>query len=176
MYYRIAGRPGKRPLYVREKRFMKQEVTTNKRSANRVWLISAGLVLALAVVLTAANRDWVRGRLAAMKLLPQPERFTELYFPQNLLLPKTADGNPLTFSFTIHNEQGAATTYPYQVVIQLPDGKTQTVASGSTVLADGQMRMLAQSVLLPRGVTTAEIAVVLPAQQESIHFWVGAKS
>jgi hypothetical protein len=162
-------------LRVFRARFMKQDKPKMKRTQARRWPYSAGLVLLLAMAVAVANPGWVRARLAAAKLLPQPEAFTELYFTQHLLLPKTA-ASPLSFSFTVHNAEGTATTYPYAIVMTQPDGKVQTLQTGSLALQNGETRNVTTKLVLPANTTAAEIAVVLPVQQESIDFWLGAAS
>jgi len=154
---------------------MKQSDSKIKRSASPRWVIGGGVLALLVLVLVASNSPWVHARLAAAKLLPQPEAYTELYFTQHLALPKTAIGL-VPFSFTVHNVEGDATTYPYEVVLLLPNGKTQTLSTGTLALQNGETRSVAATVNVPKGTTTAEIAVVLPNQQESIHFWLGAQS
>lgn len=155
---------------------MKSNTPNKTRPTTRRWLIGAGFVLLLAAALAAGNPAFVRDRLVAAKLWPQPEAFTELYFTQQLLLPKTAANGPVSFSFTVHNEQNGATTYPYLIVLAKPNGQAETLQTGSLTLQKGEARNVVVTAALPAGTTTAEIAVVLPNRQESIHFWLGAQS
>jgi len=140
------------------------------------WLIGAGFALLVATTVALSNLSWVRGHLQAAKLWPQPEPFTELYFTQQLLLPKTAGNGPVSFSFTVHNQQGVDVTYPYAVVLARSNGQAQTLRTGTLTLHRGEARNVAVTATLPAGTTKAEIAVVLPNQQESIHFYVGTQS
>ena len=91
------------------------------------------LLLAAVAVLMYAQKDAVYAQLNAWHLVPVPERFTELYFEDHTKLPTTiAQGEPASFSFTIHNLEGATTVYPYQVYFRYLDG-TQVVFSTGTV-------------------------------------------
>ena len=77
--------------------------------------------------------------MKTLKLLPLPERFTELYFTNSLLLPKEAvTGEPITFSFTIHNLEGATISYPYSVYFVDAAGNKTVFKSSTIVVADGE--------------------------------------
>lgn len=77
-------------------------------------------------------RDW--------KLLPEPERLTELYFTHPNNLPSNyTPGQPQTVAFTVHNLEYRTTDYHYQIVEQSQAGNaSQTLASGSFTLTQNQ--------------------------------------
>src|ERR1700677_2196121 len=73
--------------------------------------------------------------LNSLKLIPQPERFTELFFQNASDLPRaTVAGQPISFAFTIHNVEYATTTYPYEVYFESSDGEQVDFTSGTVTL------------------------------------------
>jgi len=95
------------------------------------------LIAALAALILYMNRGSIHGELNNLKLIPQPEHFTELYFNDHLSLPKnTVAKQPISFSFIIHNVEGVTTTYPYSVYFEYPNGSHNLFTSSSVTLAD----------------------------------------
>lgn len=70
------------------------------------------------------------------KLLPEPEKLTELYFTHSNSLPKTyVPGQTQTVSFTVHNLEYQTTDYTYNIVeASIDNTQTQTLATGSFTL------------------------------------------
>jgi len=102
-------------------------------------LIIVLLILALfaGLFLLYQNRAGMYAELVKWKLVPESQTFTELYFDNSLALPKTAvPGQPISFSFSIHNVEGVTTSYPYAVYFLYPDGTQFSFTSGSVTLAD----------------------------------------
>lgn len=100
------------------------------------------IAIIFAIVLSASfliykERAVIYIGLNDLKLIPQPERFTELYFDPTSLPDQIISYQPLLFSFTVHNLEGATTTYPYKVYLEYPTGKQITFANGSITLANG---------------------------------------
>ncbi len=71
--------------------------------------------------------------MRSWKLLPEPEKLTELYFTNPNSLPtKYTPGQPQTVGFTVHNLEYATTDYKYKIIETSQDGsQSQTLASGS---------------------------------------------
>jgi len=62
------------------------------------------------------------------KLLPEPERLTELYFTNPNKLPKTyTPGQPQEVSFTVHNLEYRSMNYRYQITQSSQDGQQSQV-------------------------------------------------
>ncbi len=98
-----------------------------------LFVISA--ILAFAYV----NKEAVHQTLDNLKLIPRPERFTELYFNETSALPKeTVAGKPMNFSFTVHNREGVTMNYPYIVYFEYPDGEQVIFEKGSLTLEHDQ--------------------------------------
>jgi hypothetical protein len=100
------------------------------------WLIAI-LILIGVVFLIYVYRGAIYGEMGALKLIPGPERFTELYFTDPASLPtSTTSGETLSFSFTINNLEGATTAYPYVVYFQTPTGGSIVLRRDTISLAD----------------------------------------
>src|SRR5262245_27972307 len=100
-----------------------------------IWIRNAAVVIALVAVagLGTALFDATNAhaQLEAWKLVPAPERYTELSFDRPETLPVTVSTRPATFRFTIRNLEGTDTTYPYMVEVKTADGSVQRLAAGS---------------------------------------------
>jgi hypothetical protein len=122
------------------------ETPKNQDSARRISPVAIAIIviIALAIFLYAVNvagartrfNDAVYNQLNDWKLIPTPERFTELYFQNSANLPRaTVAGQPISFAFTIHNVEGITTTYPYVVYFEYPDASQVVFTSGTVTLA-----------------------------------------
>jgi len=140
----------------------------------RSLILAAGLGLAGVLAIVLFHAAGVHAQLAAWKLVPTPEAYTELYFNQNLSLPKSLTQDPIRFNFTIHNVEGQTATYPYLVLLRTADGRTQRLAGGNVTLADGGVRTITETITLPANTPTSEVMVVLTGEDQEIHFWLGA--
>ncbi len=108
--------------------------TRNNRG--RIFLVATLVVLLAIAIFIYAERGKVYAEMNNLKLVPQNEAFTELYFNDYAALPKnTVAGQPVAFSFTIHNVEGVTTTYPYNVYFAYPNGAKDVFASTSITLA-----------------------------------------
>ena len=107
-------------------------------------------------------------------LKPQPERYTELYFDQPATLPSVWPAKPVGFAFHVHNVEGRPVTYHYTVLETSATGVQTTVQAGQLALASDAAQDVAVQLALPVAKTRTEVTVVLPDQQQQIHFWIGA--
>lgn len=106
------------------------------------------------------------------KLLPEPERLTELYFTQPNNLPsRYTPGATQTVSFTTHNLEYRTTTYNYKIVEASQDtSQSQTLSAGSFTLPQNAYKQ--QSVTIPTADfgQHVKIEVMLTGQNESIDY------
>lgn len=96
--------------------------------------------LAAVAVLIFTNSSAIAAQLNSWKLLPQPERLTELYFTDHAKLATTyTPGAPQKFGFMVHNLEYRHIDYSYTVTAVSEDGsQTQELASNRISLpADG---------------------------------------
>jgi hypothetical protein len=101
------------------------------------WLLGIVAALVLVGLVVSYEKNTMYAELNHLKLIPEPERFTELYFENASSLPQqTVAGKPIIFSFTVHNLEGATTTYPYRVYFQYPDGHQTLFRQATLTLVD----------------------------------------
>lgn len=96
---------------------------------------SIGIILII-VALGAGFHSAIDRQMRSWKLLPEPERLTELYFTHPNSLPtKYVPGQVQTVSFTVHNLEYQTTNYHYVIIEKNQDGsQSQTLASSSFTL------------------------------------------
>ena len=120
-------------------------------------------------------RQPITNQLHSWKVLPQPERLTELYFtyPNNLPTKYTAGGSQ-TVQFTVHNLEYRPTNYRYQIVQTTEDGTTrQTLATGSFRLRQNQFAHPAVSITTADLGQRVKVEVQLINVNETISYWAG---
>jgi uncharacterized membrane protein len=110
-------------------------VTLQHRLRQPVIIFSLAVLVILITAIGFHNP--IDRQMHAWKLLPEPERLTELYFTHpNSLASSYTPGQAQTVNFTVHNLEYRTTTYQYQIV-ELQQGGTQatTLATGSFTLS-----------------------------------------
>ena len=130
------------------------------------------------------SKDAVASQLDAWRLLPRPERLTELYFIHNAHLPVVLKpGKTQAVGFTIHNLEHQTTTYRY-VVAAIAPAKEQILGEGTATLAHDAFRDVSRTFVVPKLGPRLEIRISLeysgiPLGQDSarpetqaIHYWV----
>ncbi len=97
---------------------------------------SIGIILLL-VILAVGFHSAIDRQMRSWKLLPEPERLTELYFTHPNSLPTTyTPGQTQTVSFTVHNLEYQTTNYTYKIIETSTDNsQAQTLTSGTFTLA-----------------------------------------
>ena len=144
--------------------------TIEQRPRNAVISIVAA-VLILGAVFLYAGRAVVYADLVGLNLVPAPEHFTELYFQNPASLPKQTIANqPISFSFVIHNLEGATTTYPYLIFFQSPFGNPVIFATGTISLADGAWETISDSYTFPESNLQGTVVVELTSLGQQIDF------
>jgi hypothetical protein len=138
---------------------------------------SATLLLfcALVLVIIISSSWWrpaITNQLNKWKLLPQPEKLTELYFTQPNSLPSTyMPGESQKVNFTVHNIEYQTMTYSYKIVEENQDGSQQQVlASNSFTLDQNQYQSVSFTGPLADMGPEAKVVVELPTVNESIDY------
>jgi hypothetical protein len=130
----------------------------------------------LAVLLATANFGSVKNQLNAWKLLPQPERYTELYFTDHQQLPTTyRPGQAQDVKFTVHNLEHQSVSYRYAIVASGGEGSApppDTLASGTFVLRHGEHKSISQPAASGDLGKRVKISVELKNQNHTIHYWL----
>ncbi len=139
----------------------------HKQFGRRLFIVYAPLAVITIAVCVVAHSAIAR-QLNEWKLLPQPERFTELYFTHPASLPATyTPGQTQTIAFTAHNLEHRTTTYSYTIT-----ANGTKLSNGTFILAENQTRQVADTVTLPPLGNRAEITVTLTNVHTSIDYWV----
>lgn len=148
----------------------------------------AGLTAAFLIVLGGVlivNQAAIMRQLDDWQILPQPARFSELYFTDERQLPPTLKvGSLQKMTFTINNLEHRTTSYNYKIVaVSAQDGTEQLLGEGAFTLDHGHSQIANQMVLVPalgdrlamkvkveyEGITLGEKQ--LQPQTQSIFFW-----
>jgi hypothetical protein len=109
--------------------------------------------------------------LNAWDLIPKPEKFTELYFDNASLLPRTTvAGEPISFTFTIHNVEGTTTVYTYIVYFEDQVGGRTIFTGDNIALADGSSTTVNVTHTFAASDEQGEVVVDLPALNQQIDF------
>ena len=140
-------------------------------SHHRRVLIFVLLSLIVAVVLIATYRDAIYNELDRLKLVPQPERFTELYFDNYAALPKkTLANQPILFAFTVHNLEGITTTYPYSVYFIDANGIRTSIDKNSVTIPDNATTSVTVGYTFKTSNLTGQVVVNLLNLNQQIDF------
>ena len=157
-----------------EKEIEKQENVSSKKVARKKYVLGLMIVIALSFAVYE-NRKAAYAAMDNLKLIPRPERFTELYFNDHINLPKQfSPGEKISFSFVIHNLEGASKDYPYVVYFKSKDGQLKNIEEKTVTLADGEVRAIDESYVSESSENQGGIYIKLKDQQQEIHFLLSA--
>ena len=134
--------------------------------------LTVGVIIIVA--LGAVFHSAIDRQMHNWKLLPEPERLTELYFTHPNSLPSDyTPGQAQTVSFTVHNLEYQATDYHYVILETNQDGnQSQTLTSGSFTLPQNAYKKEAVSISTVDLGSRVKLEVDLKNVNESIDYWV----
>lgn len=136
-------------------------------------LLGVILVVVGMIVFYNLNRASIYNELAALDLIPKPEKLTELYFNDNANLPGSATSNQvISFAFVIHNLETTDYLYDYEVSV-IFNGTRHIVDSGKVVVKNNQYYVKNEKFNLMNSAGRQEVVVELTNKQQSIDFWIG---
>src|SRR5437868_4908984 len=102
------------------------------------------IFLVLAFGLLFVNGKAIANKLNDLKLLPQPENFTELFLLNHETIPYTiTPSKEIAFEFVIHNLEHKDMNYPYEVYI-LIGGKKQPLVKNSVFVKQNDTKVIKQ--------------------------------
>lgn len=135
--------------------------------------VIGGVVAALVIfALIAFDTSAVETALRKYKLLPEPERFSELYLENHLQLPKSyVRGGNNSFTFTVHNVEHKPMKYEY-VVDAISTESARIITKGSFELEHDAYKSVTARIASPEAATRTKINISLENKDQSIHFWV----
>ena len=136
------------------------------------WIIAAISVTILVVVIFLF-RTAIYQEFNNLKLVPEPETFTELYFNNPNNLPKVAvKGEKEIFSFTIHNLEGVKTLYPYSVYFLSQNGVRTIFAKGNVVINNGDSDSITVPYVFASSDEKGMVVVMLTSLNQQIDFLI----
>jgi len=124
-------------------------------------------------VTVVATQNQIAAQLHAWKLLPEPERLTELYFTNQPALPTTyLPGDVQAVAFSVHNLEQTSTRYSY-VISQLNEKGDQTVvlARGNFTLGKNHYKAATVPVILTDLGSRSLVRVALTNTDDTISYW-----
>jgi hypothetical protein len=136
------------------------------------------------------NRSALARQLNDLQLVPQPERYTELYFENHQQLPVLVKpGDKQDLPFTVHNREHNTITYSYKVMAGITEETDGYVlGEGTITLAHDSSQTLHPTISVPPLGQRIAIKVALQyqgiafgdkrpgLQTQSIHHWVSMPS
>ncbi|HUA13293.1 MAG TPA: DUF1616 domain-containing protein [Candidatus Sulfotelmatobacter sp.] len=133
-----------------------------------MYIASLALVIILALVFHSA----IDKQMRKWKLLPEPEKLTELYFTHPNNLPSTyTPGEQQTVKFTTHNLEYATTRYNYVITeTNVATNQSQALASGSFLLRQNTYQSESVNISTVDLGQQVKIAVNLTNVKESIDY------
>jgi uncharacterized membrane protein len=138
-------------------------------------VIGCGVGVVLVVVALAIGyHSAIDRQLRSWKLLPEPEKLTELYFTHPNSLPtKYVPGQPQTVSFTVHNLEYQTTDYTYKIIETNQNGnQSQTLATSSFVLPQNGYKKAAVNISTIDLGSRVKVEVDLENVHESVDYWL----
>ena len=104
----------------------------------------------------------VHGQLDEWKMLPRPERLSELYFDNHKNLPqKFSPDDIYDIRFSVKNLEHRVTTYDFTVSAETPEGSSQALDAGKFTLSHNQNKPFASVVNIPDLGPRVKISVTL---------------
>jgi hypothetical protein len=135
-------------------------------------LIVIVLIVGIAIFYSL-NKEAVDNDLAALDLIPKPEKLTELYFNNNANLPSSVTGNQaISFAFVIHNLETADYQYTYDVSVTA-NGIKRIIDSSSVLVKNNQYYVKNENFTLMKSSGRQKVMVELTNKQQWIDFWIG---
>lgn len=134
-------------------------------------LLVGMLLIAGMLIFFNLNRASVYNELAALDLIPKPERLTELYFDTHANLPNAATGKQVvSFAFVIHNLETTDYRYVYAVSVNA-NGIRHTIDSGNVLVKNNQYYTKNETFNLLNVHGSQEVVIELVNKRQSIDFW-----
>jgi uncharacterized membrane protein len=138
----------------------------------KTYVVLAVIVaLTVGIVLLAPS---IKRQLNDWKLLPQPERLTELYFTHPNSLPSNYTASQAqAVDFTVHNLEYRTETYSYTIVEATEPGQTGvTLARGNFTLKQGDYKKVTERIILQPLASRVNVDVNLTNVNESVDYWL----
>jgi uncharacterized membrane protein len=135
------------------------------------WVV-IGVVIIIALII--GFHSPIDRQLHNWKVLPEPERLTELYFTHPNSLPTTyTPGQKLPVNFTVHNLEYKTETYHYQISETNNAGsQTKILTTGSFILKQNRYHIMNVNITTTDMGGRAKVTTTLVNVNESVDYWV----
>jgi hypothetical protein len=144
-----------------------------KQLSKHVPLVLGVILVVGVLIFINLDRGFVHNELAALYLIPQPEKLTELYFDNSTHLPgTTTSGKEISFAFVIHNLETTDYQYTYSIAVNV-SGTKHIIDSGNILVKDNQYYVKNEKFNPGNLHGRQEVVVELTNKQQSIDFWIG---
>jgi len=149
-------------------------VKTRVINRQTIFYALLGIIIVGVISFGVADAHGIKDQLNDWKLLPEPEKLTELYFTHPNSLPSTyIAGSTQAVAFTVHNLEYKNTNYKYQVEEQSSDGsQTATLTQGSFWLNQNKYKTVSENINISNMGSRVKVIVDLTNVNESISYWV----
>jgi uncharacterized membrane protein len=136
--------------------------------------LAIAVTLLVIVIIGIFNIHYIKDRLHAWKVLPEPERLTELYFTHPNNLPTTYTPNQSqTVSFTVHNLEYRTTDYKYEIIESNNNlANPNILTSNNFILKQNEYRKLNVNIHTLDLGQRVNLKVELVNVNESVDYWL----
>jgi len=144
--------------------------------SRRATYVRLGLGALVVLGVLALFQYALLGSARNARLVPRPQRYTELYFAPPAALPaQILVGSTLPLSFVIANHEGSARLYSWSALWEKAGG-VEVLTSGTAHVADGQAVRVRSSAALGAisGVGVVVVKLAAPVQKIDFHLRVRA--
>jgi hypothetical protein len=134
-------------------------------------------VVVILVGLAIAFHHTIHNQLNDWKVLPEPEKLTELYFTHPNKLPSSyTPGQPVAVDFTVHDLEYKTENYKYQI-IESNNSRSQhrVLGTGSFTLKQNHYRAANVNITTADLGPRVNLEVNLINFNESVDFWVNSR-
>lgn len=146
---------------------------TNKQFFKLIPLLVGVIVVVGMLIFFNLNRAAINNQLAALDLIPKPEKLTELYFDNNTALPGSVPSNHvISFTFVIHDLETTDYRYDYNVSVIAANGSRHSIDSGIVPVKDNQSYTKSERFTLTNTAGRQNVVVELTNKRQSIDFWI----
>jgi hypothetical protein len=155
-----------------EHRINRTPASSHRKGLRSSLFFSMAVFILVLAFISNAYRFQIYNELNYLKLTPQTEKFTELYFENSSNLPRVSkEGETMFFSFTIDNLEGKDKQYHYSVCLKNESGMT-LIDDNTASIKSGESRTINETYTFPVSYPKEILFVELPELNQEIHFFL----
>lgn len=152
------------------KKLLKFQNPQLKRTVKKLTFLALPLVFLASIYVWQNYNGSIGKEMEKLKLLPEAEHFTELYFQNYKDLPQNVTaGQTVSFSFAVRNLEGEDQGYKYSVYFE-SDGSRAPIDSGEVMIKDNETQTIDEVYIFKDNDKKGKVVVELPDKNQHIHF------